>query len=77
MSVTELSPHQPAPPPGRRQLLTPAQTAQYIGISQQTLAKWRSQGTYKLPYVKVGRVVRYQLSDLLVWLETRRRGQGE
>lgn len=41
-----------------------------------TLSVWRSTGRYALPFVKVGRKVRYRLSDLESWLESRTRANG-
>lgn len=51
-------------------LLTPARTAGILGIPVSTLARWRSERR-ELPYVKVGRVVRYRQEDLDRWIETR------
>jgi len=49
-------------------LLTPAQTAQFLGIPQGTLAQWRSQRRGP-PFVKFeGRLVRYRTSDLQKYL---------
>ena len=45
-------------------LLSPLETAAYLNVSKQTLAMWRSTGRYRLPFVKVGRMVRYRKSDL-------------
>lgn len=45
-------------------LLTPTQASEVLGISVQTLAIWRCNKRYELPYVKVGRYVRYRTSDL-------------
>ncbi|NQY26157.1 MAG: helix-turn-helix domain-containing protein [Piscirickettsiaceae bacterium] len=50
-------------------LLTSEQTADYLNISTATLNKWRCEGRIKLPYKKVGRCVRYRLSDVEVYLE--------
>lgn len=41
------------------ELLTPAQMAQVLGVSVGTLAVWRCTKRYPLPYIKVGRSVRY------------------
>ena len=46
------------------EMMTPKQAAEYLGIAAQTLAVWRSTGRYALPFVKVGRNVRYRRSDL-------------
>jgi predicted DNA-binding transcriptional regulator AlpA len=53
------------------ELLTGDQTAAKIGVEPQTLAVWRSTKRYGLPYIKVGHLVRYKLSDIEAWLATR------
>lgn len=53
------------------QLLTPSQASEFLGISEQTLAIWRSNKRYNLKYVKVGRYVRYRFHDLMLFLESR------
>ena len=45
-------------------LLTRAQAAAYLHCRPQTLAIWASTGRYGLPFVRVGRLVRYRVSDL-------------
>src|SRR5262249_28173460 len=45
-------------------LLSRRQAAQYLGVKEQTLAIWKCTGRYNLPCVKVGRLVKYRLSDL-------------
>lgn len=57
-------------------LLTPAEAAVYIGVTGNTLSVWRCVGRYKIPYIKVGRLVRYRQSDLDAWLESRTRSNG-
>lgn len=41
-----------------------------------TLQVWRSTGRYSIPFVKVGRNVRYRRSDLQAWLNSRTRTNG-
>lgn len=48
-------------------LLTPIQAADILGIPVSTLARWRNEKK-ELPYVKVGRVVRYRRVDLENWI---------
>ena len=48
----------------RSQLLTRREAAAYLGVSEQTLAMWKCTGRYSLAYVKIGRLVKYRLSDL-------------
>ncbi len=45
-------------------LLTPQNVADRLGVSTTTLSTWRCTKRYPLPYVKVGRLVRYRLADL-------------
>ena len=52
-------------------LLTRAEAAQFLGVRVQTLACWATCGRYSLPMVKVGRAVRYRLSDLEKFLADR------
>ncbi|MBF6372971.1 helix-turn-helix domain-containing protein [Nocardia farcinica] len=50
------------------ELLTAAQTAEYIGVSEDTLAQDRYLGR-GLPYVRVGRRIRYRAGDIAAYLE--------
>lgn len=52
-------------------LLTRDQAAEYLGIAPQTLAVWATTGRYNLPFIKVGRCVRYRRHDLDRFLESR------
>ena len=52
-------------------LLSNNEAARLLGIKPETLAVWRSEQRYEIPYIKVGRCVRYRLSDLEDWLNTR------
>lgn len=52
-------------------LLDEKQAASVLSIKPGTLSVWRSTGRYSIPFVKVGRSVRYRLSDLNAWLESR------
>lgn len=45
-------------------LLTPQDVANRLGVSTTTLSTWRCTKRYPLPYVKVGRLVRYRLKDV-------------
>jgi len=58
----------------QNELLTTAEAAEVLGLSGVTLATWRSTGRYDVPYLKVGRAVRYRRSDLEGWIKTRREG---
>lgn len=52
-------------------LITPAQTAELLGIKEQTLTVWRCTKRYPLPYVKVGRSVKYREADVRQFIESR------
>lgn len=47
------------------------QAAEVLDVKSTTLAVWRSTGRYNLPYLKVGRLVKYRLSDLAEFLARR------
>ncbi len=51
-------------------LLTTQEVAELLGVSVATLEVWRCTGRTALPFVKVGRCVRYRLSDVERWLES-------
>lgn len=55
----------------RDELLTREQAAEYLGVKSQTLAVWATTGRYDLPFVRVGRCVRYRLSALERFLNSR------
>ncbi len=67
-------------------LLSPAETAQFLGTTPGTLAAWRCTRKYDLAWIKIGSKVKYRLSDLHAWVarravnlpqsETPRRGRG-
>lgn len=59
-----------------RELLDDKQAAQKLDVASGTLSVWRSTGRYALPFVKVGRKVRYRLGDLDAWLAKRTRANG-
>ena len=39
-----------------------------LGIPAASLQKWRSTGEVQLPFIKIGRAVRYNTEDLRLWL---------
>ena len=49
-------------------LLTTEEVASMTGLSRETLAQWRSQRR-GIPYLKIGRAVRYALADVQAYLE--------
>ncbi len=57
-------------------LLDEKQAAEFLGVAPGTLSVWRSRGRYKVPFVKVGHLVRYRRADLDAWLDSRTRTNG-
>jgi len=47
-------------------LLTRAEAAKYTGLNPSTLAVWKRD---RIPYVNVGKLTRYRLSDLNAYIE--------
>jgi predicted DNA-binding transcriptional regulator AlpA len=54
-----------------RRLLKEAETSRYIEMSRPWLRQKRCDGGGP-PYLKIGRAIRYDISDLDRWLDTRR-----
>lgn len=54
-----------------KEILNQNEAAEVIALKPQTLASWRCKGTNDLPFVKVGRAVRYRRSDLKAWMAKR------
>jgi excisionase family DNA binding protein len=59
-----------------RDLLDEKAAGDYLTVAPGTLSVWRSTGRYGLPFLKVGRMVRYRRADLDAWLEKRIRETG-
>lgn len=55
----------------KSEMLTTAEAAEMLGIQPQTLNLWRCTGRHGLPFVRVGRSIRYRVSDLTAWLDGR------
>lgn len=53
------------------ELLTPADVAREFHIATQTLANWRCTRRYVLPFVRVGRGVRYRRADIKRFIASR------
>lgn len=50
-------------------LLTEIQAARLLCIQPATLASWRLHGRVDLPFVRVGRCIRYRHSDITNFIE--------
>jgi len=53
-------------------LLTRQEAAEFLGVSKGTLEVWASTKRYGLKYVKIGRLVKYWLSDLIDFANSRK-----
>ena len=52
-------------------LLSPQAVAELIGVRVETLATWRSTHRQGLPYIRIGRKIRYAEQAVLAWLASR------
>lgn len=55
-------------------LRTEAESALFLGVKPTTLQIWRCTKRYPLPFIKVGRLVRYRQSALDAFLTARTQG---
>ena len=53
-------------------LLTTKEAADFLGIPARTLENWRCNQRYNLPYIKIGRIIRYRMIDLVAWINSSR-----
>lgn len=66
--------------PNPDELLTYDGAVEFLGPdgpTKGTLQIWVCTGRYGIPYIKVGRLVRFRRSSLLKWLSSRERGGTE
>ena len=54
-----------------KNLLTTKEAANFLRIPARTLENWRCNQRYDLPYVKLGRIIRYRMVDLENWVQGR------
>ncbi len=52
-------------------LMTRKDAAAYLGVSEMTLAIWKSTGRYSLRVYKIGRLAKYKRSDLDAFIASR------
>ena len=52
-------------------LLSRREAAHFLGLSEMTLAIWKSTKCYELPCVKMGGRAKYRYSDLLTFIDRR------
>ena len=54
-------------------LWTAKQAAEFLGLAEKSLANDRTTGRLQLPYLKIGRAIRYDPAELRAWVTARRR----
>jgi excisionase family DNA binding protein len=54
-------------------LMNETETAEILGVTKATLRKWRWDDSEKLPFVKIGRSVRYEPATVRKLIEQSRR----
>lgn len=50
-------------------LLSTKEAAAFIGVEEQSLRRWRMNGIVKIPFIRLGRLVRYSMKDLEAYIE--------
>lgn len=55
-------------------LLNTSEASKYIGVTGNTLSVWRCTKRYNIPFIKVGRLVKYRKSALDKFLDRRTQG---
>ena len=58
-------------------LISTEEAAEILGLEPATLVNWRCTRRYPLPFVRIGRSIRYRLSDLELFIEKNVFGQEE
>lgn len=56
-------------------LLTTEEAAEYLKLKPNTLERWRVQYPDRLPFVKIGRTVKYRKEDLQAFITNNRQGE--
>ncbi len=59
------------PNPTKDEIFGNTSAAEYIGVTPRTLEVWRCTKRYQIPFIKVGRLVKYRKSALDAFLDSR------
>ena len=59
-----------------KKLVGEKEAAEILGVTPGTMQVWRSTGRYAIPFIKVGRLVKYRPDVLEGWLKSRTRASG-
>lgn len=57
-------------PKQMKQYLSPKELAQYINVSIHTIYYWIA--TRQIPFVKLGRLIRFNLAEIQEWLKSKK-----
>ena len=58
-------------------LMTRKELAEYLKVSPNTINRWKIEGKYPdLPEIKIGRILRYRLSEIDAWMEKHKIATG-
>jgi hypothetical protein len=55
-------------------IIDTSEAAELLCTPEKSLIKWRSTGEHNIPYLKIGRNVRYRTQDLRKWIEAHIQG---
>jgi hypothetical protein len=55
-------------------IIDTSEAAILIHTPEKSLIKWRSTGEHNIPFIKIGRNVRYRTKDLRIWIEAHIQG---
>lgn len=55
-------------------LINRKEASKFLGVQENTLAVWATNKRYKLPFYKVGRLVKYKISDLEKFIQENQKG---
>ena len=53
----------------KQNLISAEQAADYLGVSTRTLANWRCRSWPNVPYIKLGRSIKYRPTDLDTYIK--------
>lgn len=65
-----------APNPPDKPLLTDEEAAYVLDVEPDSLPVFRSTGRHQIPFIKIGRNVRYRRADLEAWLQSHTHATG-
>jgi hypothetical protein len=60
-----------------QKLVSEKEACKILDCRPNTLAVWRTNKRYNLPFYKIGRLVKYKISDLEEFIQEGRKGGGD